>query len=151
MKLAKAISSLSSSFTFDHLVSIKFSLFKDQLFVRKTQYQSVLFTSSSFSFNYCYYFWLSFWQLIFRLLNFFNGVYEILCAFIALLQDQTVLIWFPSSNLIKDKMQNKQNFFCGFKPDKMHCEFMYTTNAFQDESWDLSYFISYEGSRMKYS
>ena len=30
----------------------------------------------------------------------------------------------------------------------MHCEFTYTTNAFQDESWDLSNFICYEGSRI---
>ena len=30
----------------------------------------------------------------------------------------------------------------------MDCEFTYTTNAFQDESWDLSNFICYEGSRI---
>ena len=30
----------------------------------------------------------------------------------------------------------------------MHCEFMYTTNTFQDESWDYSNFICYEGSRI---
>ena len=40
-------------------------------------------------------------------------------------------------------MQNKK--FCGFEHAKMHCEFTYTTNAFQDESWDLSNFICYEG------
>ena len=45
-------------------------------------------------------------------------------------------------------MQNKKNFFCGFEPAKMHWEFTYTTNAFQDESWDLSNFICYEGSRI---
>ena len=28
----------------------------------------------------------------------------------------------------------QKNFFCGFEPAKMHCEFTYTTNAFQDES-----------------
>ena len=28
----------------------------------------------------------------------------------------------------------------------MHCEFTYTINLFQDESWDLSNFICYEGS-----
>ena len=28
----------------------------------------------------------------------------------------------------------KQKFICGFEPAKMHCEFTYTTNAFQDES-----------------
>ena len=44
-------------------------------------------------------------------------------------------------------MQNKKNFFCGFEPAKMHCEFAYTANAFQDESWDLSNFICSEGSR----
>ena len=43
-------------------------------------------------------------------------------------------------------MQKK--FFCGFELAKMHCEFTYTTNAFQDESWDLSNFICYEGSRI---
>ena len=42
----------------------------------------------------------------------------------------------------------QKNFFCGFEPAKMDCEFKYTTNAFQDESWDLSSFICYEGSRM---
>ena len=31
----------------------------------------------------------------------------------------------------------------------MHCEFTYTTNAFQDESWDLSNSKGYEGSRIK--
>ena len=31
-----------------------------------------------------------------------------------------------------------KKFFCGFEPAKMHCEFTYTTNAFQDESWNLS-------------
>ena len=36
--------------------------------------------------------------------------------------------------------------FCGFEPAKMHCEFMYTTNAFQDESWDLSNSKGYEHS-----
>ena len=41
-------------------------------------------------------------------------------------------------------MQKK--FFCGFSPSKMHCEFTYTANAFQDESWDLLNFICYEGS-----
>ena len=41
-------------------------------------------------------------------------------------------------------MQKK--FFCGFEPAKMLCEFTYTTNEFQDESWDLSNFICYEGS-----
>ena len=45
-------------------------------------------------------------------------------------------------------MQNKIIFFCGFEPDKMHCEFTYTTNAFQDESWDLSNSKGYEGSRI---
>ena len=44
-------------------------------------------------------------------------------------------------------MQNK-NFFCGFEPAKMHCEFTYTTNASQDESWDLSNSKSYEESRI---
>ena len=39
-----------------------------------------------------------------------------------------------------------QKYFWGFEPVKMHCEFKYTTNAFQDESWDLSNFICYEGS-----
>ena len=43
----------------------------------------------------------------------------------------------------------QKNFFCGFEPIKMHCEFTYTTNAFLDESWDLSNFICYEGSRTK--
>ena len=42
-------------------------------------------------------------------------------------------------------MQNKK-FFCGFEPAKMHCEFMHTANAFQDESWDLSNFTCYERS-----
>ena len=41
-----------------------------------------------------------------------------------------------------------KNLFCGFEPTKMHCEFTYTTNAFQDESWDLSNFICYEGSHI---
>ena len=36
-----------------------------------------------------------------------------------------------------------------FRAAKMHCEFTYTTNAFQDESWDLSNFICYEGSRIR--
>ena len=45
-------------------------------------------------------------------------------------------------------MQNKKKFFWGFEPAKMHCEFTYTTNVFQDESWDLSNFICYEGSRI---
>ena len=44
-------------------------------------------------------------------------------------------------------MQNAKKFFCCFSPAKMHCEFTYTTNAFQDESWDLSIFICFEGSR----
>ena len=37
---------------------------------------------------------------------------------------------------IEDIRQNakKKIFFCGFEPAKMHCEFTYTTNAFQDES-----------------
>ena len=39
-------------------------------------------------------------------------------------------------------MQKK--LFCGFEPAKMHCEFTYITNAFQDESWDLLYSISYK-------
>ena len=48
-------------------------------------------------------------------------------------------------------MQNKKNFFCGFEPAKMHCEFAYTTNAFEDESWNLSNFICYEGSLKNFS
>ena len=43
-------------------------------------------------------------------------------------------------------MQNKKLFICGYEPAKMHCEFTYTTNAFQEESWNLSNFICYEGS-----
>ena len=43
-------------------------------------------------------------------------------------------------------MQNKKIIFCGFEPAKMHCEFKYKTNAFQDEFWDLSNFICYGGS-----
>ena len=43
-------------------------------------------------------------------------------------------------------MQNKNIFFWSFEPAKMHYEFMYTTNVFQDESWDLSNFICYEES-----
>ena len=39
-------------------------------------------------------------------------------------------------------------FFCGFSPANMHCEFTYTTNAFQDESWDLSNSKGYEHSFM---
>ena len=31
-------------------------------------------------------------------------------------------------------MQIKKIFFLSFEPAKMHCEFTYTTNAFQDES-----------------
>ena len=42
----------------------------------------------------------------------------------------------------------KKIFFCSFEPAKMHYEFTYTTNVFQDESWDLSNFICYEGSRI---
>ena len=45
--------------------------------------------------------------------------------------------------IIKTKAITKK-FFCGFEPAKMHCEFMYTTNAFQDESWDLSNSKGYE-------
>ena len=45
-------------------------------------------------------------------------------------------------------MQNKK-ILCGFEPDKMHFEFTYTNNASQDESWDLSNFICYEGSLIK--
>ena len=45
-------------------------------------------------------------------------------------------------------MQNKTIFFCGVEPAKIQCEFTYTTNAFQDESWDLSNFIYYEESRI---
>ena len=48
------------------------------------------------------------------------------------------------SNLIKTKCKTKK--ICGFEPAKMHFEFAYTTNAFQDESWDLSNFIYFEGS-----
>ena len=44
-------------------------------------------------------------------------------------------------DFIRQNAQKK--FFCGFEPAKMHCEFTYTTNAFQDESWDLSKFICY--------
>ena len=39
-----------------------------------------------------------------------------------------------------------KKFFCGFEPAKMHCEFTYTTNAFQDESWNLSNSKGYEHS-----
>ena len=39
-----------------------------------------------------------------------------------------------------------KKFFCGFEPAKMHWAFLRATNAFQDESWDLSNFICYEGS-----
>ena len=35
-------------------------------------------------------------------------------------------------------------FFCGFEPAKMHCEFKYTANAFQDESWYLLSSKGYE-------
>ena len=45
-------------------------------------------------------------------------------------------------------MQNKNIYFFGFEPTKMYCKFTYTNNAFQDESWDLSNFICYEGSLM---
>ena len=41
-----------------------------------------------------------------------------------------------------------KKFFCGFSPAKMHCEFTYTTNAFQDKSWDLSNSKGYEHSFM---
>ena len=37
-----------------------------------------------------------------------------------------------NSYLIRQNVKKK--FFCGFSPAKMHCEFTYTTNAFQDES-----------------
>ena len=47
----------------------------------------------------------------------------------------------------KTKCNNKKIFFCGFGHSKMHCEFTYTTNSFQDESWDLSNSKGYEGSR----
>ena len=41
------------------------------------------------------------WQLIFQLPNFFNGIYETLCVFTAfLLQDQSILMRFPTSKLI---------------------------------------------------
>ena len=46
------------------------------------------------------------------------------------------------------KTKCTKNYFCGFEPAKKHCEFKYTTNEFQDESWDLSNFICYEGSRI---
>ena len=39
-----------------------------------------------------------------------------------------------------------KKFFCGFESAKMHCEFTYTINAFQDESWDLSNSKDYEHS-----
>ena len=39
-----------------------------------------------------------------------------------------------------------QKLFCSFESAKMHCEFTYTTNAFQDESWDLSNSKGYEHS-----
>ena len=37
-------------------------------------------------------------------------------------------------------------FFCGFSPAKIHFEFTYTTNAFQDESSDLLNSKGYEHS-----
>ena len=37
-----------------------------------------------------------------------------------------------------------KKFFCGFEPAKMHWAFFKVTNAFQDESWDLSNSKSYE-------
>ena len=40
-----------------------------------------------------------------------------------------------------------KKFFCGFEPAKMHCKFTFTTNAFQDESWDLSNSKGYEFDR----
>ena len=51
-------------------------------------------------------------------------------------------------NSIRQNAKQK-NLFCGFEPAKMHCEFTYTINALQDESWDISNFICYEGSRLK--
>ena len=37
-----------------------------------------------------------------------------------------------------------KKFFCDFESAKMLCEFTNTTNAFQDESWDLSNSKGYE-------
>ena len=54
------------------------------------------------------------------------------------------MIYFNLSYILRQNAQ--KNFFFGFEPTKMHCDFTYTTNAFQDESWDLSNFICYEGS-----
>ena len=40
-----------------------------------------------------------------------------------------------------------KKFFCGFEPAKMHWVFLRVTNAFQDESWDLSNSKGYEFDR----
>ena len=53
--------------------------------------------------------------------------------------------------LCYDKMHDQKKFFWGFNPAKMHCEFAYTTNAFQDESWDLLNSKGYEFDRIKSS
>ena len=53
-----------------------------------------------------------------------------------------------SQNIIDLIRQNEKKFFCGFEPAKMHWAFLRVTNAFQDESWDLSNFTCYEGSRI---
>ena len=55
-------------------------------------------------------------------------------------------------NLITDGLRTYatsfkiKKFFCGFEPAKMHWAFLRVTNAFQDESWDLSNSKGYEGS-----
>ena len=86
-----------------------------------------------------------------------NQIKNLLCVYQALKHRNTKYSTLITQNtvtnkktilLIKIRQNAKKKFFYGFELAKMYCEFTYTIDAFQDESWDLSNFICYEASRM---